>query len=64
MKRGQITIPKSELGQKLDQIAAIKVEMTSLLRQLEEAASGKKIDKVGTWRHDPLGWIKKNKPNA
>lgn len=61
MRRGQINIPKSELSQKLDQAYAIKAEMTELLRELEEAASGKKIKIVGTWRHDPLGWIKKYK---
>ncbi len=64
MKRGQITIPKSKLGQNLDHVAAIKDEMTKLLRELEEAAAGKKIEKVGTWRHDPLDWINRNKPSA
>lgn len=61
MKRGHITIPKTKLGQKLDRVAVIKAEMTELLRELEEAAAGKKIEKVGTWRHDPTGWIRKNK---
>ncbi len=61
MKRGQIVIPKTELGQKLEAASAIKAEMTDLLRELEELVAGKKIDKVGTWRHDPIGWIDKNK---
>lgn len=62
MKRGQIVIPKSELGKKLDRVAAIKAEMTELLRELEETATGNKIEKVGTWRHDPIGWIERNRP--
>ncbi len=61
MKRGQIVIPKTELGQKLDQAETIKAEMTELLRELEERVAGEKIEKVGTWRHDPLGWTKKYK---
>lgn len=61
MKRGHIIIPKSDLGHNLDRASVIKAEMMELLRELEETAAGKKIEKVGTWRHDPKGWINRNK---
>ncbi len=61
MKRGEIIIPKSELDQKLAEAAAIRKTMTELLRELEESATGKKIEKIGQWRQNPHEWMKKNK---
>jgi hypothetical protein len=57
-----ITIPKSPLGEKLDEAARLKAEATALLRQLEEQATGRAIAKPGGWRHDPLGWLKRYRP--
>ncbi|MEO7617881.1 MAG: hypothetical protein ABIS59_03490 [Candidatus Saccharibacteria bacterium] len=62
MKRGQILIPKSELSQQLEQAAIIRIQMTKLLRELEESATGTKSDIVGLWRHDPISWLKLRKP--
>ena len=61
MKRGETSIPKTKLGQNLDEAAAVKIQMTELLRELEEKATGGPIKKPGLWRQDPLGWLKKNK---
>ena len=58
MKRGNIFIPKSELDSMLDRAAAIKAEMTDLLRQLETMATSEANAEVGKWRQDPLGWMK------
>ena len=61
MKRGQISIPKSELSDQLTKAAIIRVQMIELLRELEESITGTKINKTGQWRHDPIGWLKSKK---
>ena len=52
-----VHIPKSDLANKLAEVSAIKDDMTQLLRQLEEKASGQPAARVGTWRHDPDAWL-------
>jgi len=68
MKPGQIKIPRSELGARLDETAAIKRRMAELLAELEarakpperrdhrpgdRAAGGATL---GGWRHNPQNW--------
>lgn len=60
MKRGSISIPKSDLGSNIDKASVIKLEMTHLLRELEEAATGTRIKKTGLWRQNPTHWLKKH----
>jgi hypothetical protein len=57
----RIKIPKSPLGQQLDEATRLKAEATELLRQLEEGATGQSITKPGGWRRDPLGWHEQQK---
>ncbi len=52
-----VHIPKSVLRQQLDEAARIKDEMQAQLLQLEESASGKRVEHTGTWRHDTGAWI-------
>jgi hypothetical protein len=54
-----VHIPKTDLGQKLAEAASIKEDMTQLLRQLEEKASGQPAARVGAWRHDPEAWLRR-----
>jgi hypothetical protein len=51
-----VKIPRSHLGQLLESAAANQEKMTQLLTELEEKATGQKIDKPGLWRQRPKQW--------
>ncbi len=58
-----LRIPKSPLGQKLDEAANLQQHATELLGQLETRYAGKPLDeKAGGWRHDPKGWQQRHRP--
>jgi hypothetical protein len=59
MKR--VIIPKSSLGQKLDETTRLKAKATELLRELEQQATGQPVERPGGWRHDPLAWLEHNR---
>jgi hypothetical protein len=61
MKRGQILIPKSELSDQLARAANIRAQMRELLRELEESATGNKLEQTGKWRQDPISWLMTHK---
>ena len=52
--------PLTQLDVDLEAAAAIKAEMTQLLKDLEQKATGKTQDKIGGWRHHPKTWVKDN----
>jgi hypothetical protein len=49
-------IASSKLAENLQQAAAIKAEMTRLLRELESKATTRQVEKPGGWRHHPEKW--------
>jgi len=51
---------KPTLAENLAKAAAIKAEMARLLSELEQAASGHRIEKPGGWRHHPKAWAEEN----
>jgi hypothetical protein len=59
-KKPTVIIPRSPLGEQIDEIAKIKCEMTELLRQFEAGVTSVPEAKVGLWRHDPTGWSKRH----
>jgi hypothetical protein len=58
----------SQLKQDLEAVEAIKLQMTDLLLELEQTATGHNILKPGQWRQHPSKWAsqhptkKTNKP--
>jgi len=50
------------LSNQLARTEAIKAEMATLLRQLEEHAAGHAVAKPGRWRHHPQTWLENNPP--
>jgi hypothetical protein len=58
---GHVIIPKSKLGQHLDEAARLKAAAIELLRELEQKATGQDTPQPGGWRHDPLGWQERQK---
>jgi len=51
---------KPNLSKNLKEAAAIKAEMTGLLRELEQAATARTPEKPGAWRHHPTEWAAKH----
>ena len=49
----------SPLAKSLEEVTAIKREMTELLIELETKATGKTVTKPGAWRHHPADWAGK-----
>jgi len=61
---GEVGIPRSSLGEMLAQAREIKSEMSRLLVELEERATGHNIEKLGGWRQDPSGWDARHRPKS
>jgi hypothetical protein len=55
-----VRIPRTPLGHQIDEAAQIQRDMTQLLRQLEQSATGHPIKQPGTWRHHPSAWAKRH----
>ena len=57
---------KPTLAENLAEAAAIKVAMSKLLTELEQAATGLPADKLptipGAWRHRPQAWAQEYFP--
>jgi hypothetical protein len=51
--RGTVTIPRTGLGATIAEATAIQRDLTDLLRELEQTATGHPITKPGAWRHHP-----------
>lgn len=60
MKRGEIIIPQTKLEKVIGRTATAKREMTELMRDLEQKATGKDIKTPGQWRHKPVAWAKQH----
>jgi hypothetical protein len=57
-----VHIPRSPLGQQLEEAERLKAELTKLLGQLEQRYAGRAVTaKPGGWRHDPLAWQKRHR---
>ena len=52
-------IPDPTLAKSLEEVTAIKREMTELLIELETKATRKTVTKPGAWRHHPADWAGK-----
>jgi hypothetical protein len=59
-KHQSVRIPRTPLGHQIDEAAQIQRDMTQLLRQLEQSATGHPIKQPGTWRHHPSAWAKRH----
>jgi hypothetical protein len=54
---GRIIIPRSQLGEMLAEAHALQAQLQQLLALLETRYTGRS-DRIGGWRHDPMGWAK------
>jgi hypothetical protein len=54
-----VHIPRTPLGAQIAEAEAIKRDLATLLRELEEQVSHRPVTTPGSWRHHPQEWNKR-----